>query len=61
MKSVVSDCLGHQPKDVCAEGIPKFVYRRETFLTVLGDYLEKKRMLVSLLEALVRKMTLFIE
>uniref|UniRef100_A0A4W6DTM9 Histone-lysine N-methyltransferase SETMAR n=1 Tax=Lates calcarifer TaxID=8187 RepID=A0A4W6DTM9_LATCA len=47
VKSVVSDWLRHQSKDFYAEGIRKLVHRWEKCVTVLGDYVEKKKKKVS--------------
>lgn len=43
VKSVVSDWLRHQSKDFYAEGIRKLVHRWEKCVTVLGDYVGKKK------------------
>ena len=39
--ATVSDWLRNQSKDFYAEGIRKFVHRREKCVTVLGEYVEK--------------------
>ena len=41
VKSVVSDCLRHQSKDLYAEGILKLVHRWEQCVTLLADYDKK--------------------
>ena len=49
----MSDWLRHQSKDFYAEGIRKLVHKWEKCVTLLGDYVEKKIKLLSVLEVLL--------
>ena len=46
-KSVVSDWLRHRSKNFYAEGIQKLVHRREKYVKLKRDYIEKNIKLLS--------------